>query len=430
MAQKFVDIGSTANDGTGTNQRDAWDFVNQNFTEVYGFQTNNIIVINQESDFPNQTATTITLDAGLCYHLGDTIITNKNFVVEGGLGVCFKSNTGLSLGLVYGGAGNLFTMGAGASLQLSDIGISAPLANLFDFDGASTLNMFNFISLGCVGIGTFVAGSTSSVVLDNWALLDVSGNGFDFTGNWALLSMSRVLSQTTSTSHEFIDMNTATFDDVNLSRVEVDGPSGSVFIKGATGSANINANRLAVVTVCTIAGGMTPLSGVENGDFRWDFQKNSPIRDSMTHADIFLTGGAETITTGSAGDWQEIGVPSGGGVSWDSDLAERFTVGTDGTLTYIGERPIDVRMTGRATIEKSGGGSDILEARIAKNWDGTASDGGLEKSRAQTESSSPTTVPIGALTHLEQNDDIRVIFSNTNGTANIIASVSSLEVSE
>ena len=85
-------------------------------------------------------------------------------------------------------------------------------------------------------------------------------------------------------------------------------------------------------------------------------------------------------------------------------------------------------MVGRATIEKSGGGSNILEVRLAKNWDGTASDDGLAKSRAQSDLTSAATVPIGALTNLVTNDNIRVIFSNTNGASDIIASVSSLEI--
>ena len=152
------------------------------------------------------------------------------------------------------------------------------------------------------------------------------------------------------------------------------------------------------------------------------------LKETRAEADLFMTGGSETITTGSAGDWQEIGVPSAGGVSWSSDIAQSFTVGTDGVITYTGLSDIDVRMTGRATVEKVGGGSDVIEVRFAINWNGLASDSGLEKSRAQTQNTTPTTVPIGALTSLVTNDNIRAIFSNTTGTDNIIASVSAIEV--
>lgn len=425
MTQQIINVGAAANDRTGDTWRGGMIKANNNFTELYGFQTNNVVVINKESDFPVQNATTITLQAGICYFLGDVIITGKRFICESGSAL--KSNTGFNISLVCNGSGNLFTLGANVLFELTNIGISCPLANMFDFNGATALDISNVAVFACQSIGTFVAGTSSSIVVDNFAI-NPAGNGFDFSGNWNLFSMMRISDNATSAAHKFLDLGTSTFDDFNLSRCNPNGPAGSVFIDGATDSDNINTGRLAVVIGCTISGGMTTLIGVTSSDIRWDFQLNSPIQDSRNAVDLFLTGGSETITTGSAGDWQEIGVPSGGGISWSSDISSRFTVGTNGALTYIGERPIDVKMSGRATVEKSGGGADVLEVRIAKNWDGTASDAGLEKSRAQTQNADPTTVPVGALTNLVTNDNIRVIFSNVSGASNIIASVSSLEI--
>ena len=39
MAKQTIDIGTTANDGTGTLLRDAFDMVNDNFTELYNDET-------------------------------------------------------------------------------------------------------------------------------------------------------------------------------------------------------------------------------------------------------------------------------------------------------------------------------------------------------------------------------------------------------
>jgi hypothetical protein len=175
---------------------------------------------------------------------------------------------------------------------------------------------------------------------------------------------------------------------------------------------------------------MTALQNLDQSDVRWSMQGNNIIPDSRNAADIYLTGGSETITTGAAGDWHEIGVPVTGGVSWATDISSRFSMGTDGVLTYVGQKNIEVRVSGRATIEKVGGGSDVLEVRVALNWDGTVTDSGLEKSRAQTQSTAPTTVPFGALVDLSPGDNLRVIFSNTTGTSNIIANVSAMEVSD
>lgn len=412
MAQQSINVGEAANDRTGDTWRDAMIKTNENFTEVYGFQTNNIIVVNEESDFPNQTASTITLNAGLCYHLGDLITTNKNFVIEGGFGVCLKSNTGLGLSLVYGGAGNLFTLGAGASLQLSDIGISAPLANLFDFDGANTLNMFNVVILDCVAIGTFVAGSTSSVVVDNYALLGVSGNGFDFTGNWDLLSMSRLLNVTTSASHEFIDMNLATFNSVNLDRLTLNGPSGSVFLKGTTGSANINTGKLAVVTVCTVEGGMTDLSGITNSDVRWFFQLNSPTGDTVEDALLSFNGSVtETVITA-------INTPVIVNAAWACIRESKYTCSTAGRATSNSERdlngvPIDIELG----LISSGGGSINVTVYLAKN-------GSVVTASATTiniSGSNQGFVNIPWQESVSENDYYEVFIENNSGTTNIIA---------
>ena len=98
-------------------------------------------------------------------------------------------------------------------------------------------------------------------------------------------------------------------------------------------------------------------------------------------------------------------------------------------MEYIGERDIDIAIEGRATVEKSGGGSDVLECRIAKNWTGATTDAGLEKTRAQTQNTSPTTVPIGGLVSASTGDNFRVIFANLTSTSDIIATVTSLEAS-
>lgn len=426
MTQQLIDVGAAANDRTGDTWRNAMIKTNENFTEVYGFQANNVIVINEEANFPVQDATTITLSAGVGYQIGDQVTIAKNFICNGGV---MFSNSGLAPNLVFTGTGSVFTMGTGVAFEIRNLGIVAPAANIFDYNGASTLNMSGIAIFQCLDIGDFVAGTFSSLIFDNFAVVNAVGNGFSFTGAFELLSAGRASITTTSPTHKVFDLGTATFNSLNIVRVDCFGPLGSIGISGAASSANITAGRSADVADCAFDGGsMTPLDVIEPSDVRWMMTNNSGIMDSVNLADVFLEGGAETIITGSAGDWQEIGVPSAGGVSWGSDLASRFTVGTDGVITYIGERPLRIRIDGRATVEKTGGGSDVLEVRVAKNWDGTASDGGLAKSGAQTQNAQPTTVPFGALTDIVEGDDLRVIFSNTTGGSNIIATVSSMEV--
>ena len=170
---------------------------------------------------------------------------------------------------------------------------------------------------------------------------------------------------------------------------------------------------------------MVAVSGIVKNDIRWNFSSNSGIGDTQNAGDLYLSGGSETIAVGGAGDWYEIGTPAV--ATWVGDIADRFIINSSGYLEYIGERDIDIAIEGRATVDKSGGGSDIIECRIAKNWDGTITDSGLEKTRSQTQNPTPTTVPIGGLVSASTGDNFRVIFSNLTSTSNIIATVTSLE---
>ena len=114
--------------------------------------------------------------------------------------------------------------------------------------------------------------------------------------------------------------------------------------------------------------------------------------------------------------------------TWLGDVADRFLVDPSGYIEYIGETPINVSITGRATVEKVGGGSNQLEVRLALNW--TAGDSGQVKTKGVTQNTTPTSVPIGGLYSLVSGDKIRPIFANNDGTSNILALVTSVEISE
>lgn len=137
-------------------------------------------------------------------------------------------------------------------------------------------------------------------------------------------------------------------------------------------------------------------------------------------------GGSETTDIITQGVFEEIGAPDAGGVSWASDIAERFTVGADGVITYIGQEDIDVQITGTATVEKVGGGSNEVEVRVAKNW--TAGDTGYERSRAITQNATPTSVPFFVVDTITNGDNFRVILRNNSSNIDIICQVTSFVI--
>jgi hypothetical protein len=233
-----------------------------------------------------------------------------------------------------------------------------------------------------------------------------------------------------STSASFVgfDLGSATSSALEFNNIILNAPAGAVGLSGLANSGNVPATRLGTFENSEFGGGITPLQNISVFDIRWNFHDNAGLADSQIAADVYLDGGSETITVGAATNWYEIGTPVSPGVSWATDIQERFSVSADGVITYLGERDITVEMNGRATVSKVGGGSDVIEVRIAKNWSGLVTDGGLAKSKAQTQNSNPASVPIGALVELSQNDNVRAIFSNQSTQADIVVSVSALEV--
>ena len=390
-----------------------------------------IITVNSEASFPTQDGTTITLEAGKVYLHTTSFSVSKRFICEEGSAVTALNQLGVII--TYTGTGNMYS-GVDVNFKIFEIGINAPTGTFFDFEDAAPVNSNIFWCNAVVGVTCAKFGrldSLASLVITDTAVTTDCTDGLTIEGtSWRVWRIQNSGFITSSSSFVGIDLGTATASAVGFGPVTFVGTGGvgAVGFSGLTNSANIIAGNIARIVQTNYLGSVDPLVGLTRQDVRWEFQQNSLIPDSVNEADVYLTGGAETITTGSAGDWQEIGVPSAGGVSWASDIASRFTVGTNGVITYIGERDVCLRVSGRATVEKVGGGSNVIEVRLAKNWNGTVSDSGIEKSRAQTENIAATSVPIGALVDFTNGDNMRVIFSNMNGTSDIIANVSALEI--
>jgi hypothetical protein len=425
MARQVLNPNSLApNDKLGDKP---WDYtvkLNSMTDELYAglsAQPQNVIVINQESDFPTQDATTITLDANMRFFIGAPFSTAKTFTVLAGVDI--SSIGPFSVTISYTGTGVMFNS-SGVSWSMTNFGYSCVNGTIFGCSGASAiLTMFNSLSAACVNVGSF---TNMSGGFTNSGYFGVTGQGLTLFGAINAISIVRLLQVSTNAAHIAVNLGTATIDNLEVNNFEPEAPAGSVAISGLANSANINAGRVAVVTDSTLnGGGMVATSGVLKNDIRWDFRSNSGIGNSQDAGDLYLSGGSETITVSSSGDWYEIGTPSV--ATWLGDIADRFEINSAGYLEYIGERQVDIAIEGRVTLEKSGGGADVLECRIAKNWTGSVSDSGMEKSRAQTQNTDPTTVPVGALVSAVNGDNFRVIFSNISSTSNIIATVTSLE---
>lgn len=396
-----------------------------NLTPAYGVVTatnDRTVYVNSESQFPSQDGTTITLKANQHYEYAADISTSKYFVCEQGSSIASKNLD--SHTLEYTGTGDMFS-GTDVDFAIRQCKINCPNANPFAFTD-TVGGVKKFI---CENVQ--ITNSTKAGEFTNMALTQFTNSGaFNTTQGIELFgtsgtafSVDKLNLASTSATFKAINYGASQFFVNEVDNLITSGPAGSVGISGLVSSGNVPAGRKAMVSGCDFVGDITPLENIEHFDIRWDFQGNPGINNSINVADVYITGGSETTTIVTQGVFEEIGVPDSVGVSWVSDIAERFTVGTDGVITYVGEGDIDIQITGTATVEKVGGGSDEIEARVAKNW--TAGDTGYERSRAITQNPTPTSVPFAAIDTISTGDNFRVILRNNSSPGDIISQVTS-----
>lgn len=391
--------------------------------------SNEYIVIEEESDFPVQSPTEIDISGFDAYFIKKAFTTAKKFVATSGSPVILSTGSFGPL-LTYSGTGKMFTI-TDVPFIIKNIQIDSPNAeetfSVTDTVGGTIVFQADDVSIKSTPkVGTF----------DNLfnTLITASGSfdadqGVEIKGsNTVLVSIDKFGMLSTNSSFVGLELGTAVLLGLEVASLRCIAPAGAFGISGLANSGNIAANQKGVITGCDFRGGMTDLQNITPNDNRWQFTGNTPTLDSIAVADVFLEGGTETLAIDTIGRFEEIGVPSGGGVTFESDLAKRFTVSSAGVLTYVGETPLCVRLLATAVVDKSGGGSDVLEGRIAVNWEDLET--GIAKSRAVTQNGSPTNITMNALVDLQPGDNVRLIFANNSTTTNIDILIANLTITE
>lgn len=383
----------------------------------------NVVHVNSESDLPNVVAQVSTL-AGNTKYIFNEFSTAIRLICDEG--------TTLEGAGVFGGSltytGTLdFLTSVNVAYVLQDISISAPNANqVFNATGTSTNAVFirSTRLTNVTKLGTF---NGVAPIFNNLTVPSFT-DGFSFTGGPIVgFSVVNAFFQDTDGAAVHFDLDDANFLDFEILNVIMLGTG--TCISSSVGGANFVGGLEAEVQNTTFGlGAMTPLSGLTNGfqTNQWNFQTNSPTTqvDRTRHVVDYFLLDTNTVTVLVAGDFYEIGTPSVG--AWASDLSDRFSVGTDGVITYTGDKTIDIEILATAALEKAGGGSDEIEGRVAINW--TAGQAGEAKSRAITQNATPTSITIFANITVAPSDTIRLIFANNDGTSNVIVHSCKIDV--
>ena len=172
MAQQLLNLGSAANDGTGTEGRAGGDIINDNFTELYG-------LLNDYLPLAGGTLTgDLTLDANVDINMGGSGATQpalttgvlQTILIEGGLGQTYTLNPDAGLLTASQTQISFQVSGSTTALRASATNI-LPGSGLTQSIGGSANEWTNAFIKGAIdpdGVTGLQLGSASTKLIGFW----------------------------------------------------------------------------------------------------------------------------------------------------------------------------------------------------------------------------------------------------------------------
>ena len=383
--------------------------------EILKLFPENEIVINSAQDFAVQDSTTITLESDFLYTIGVSFNTTKRFTVQPN--VVMRGTVDITI--AYLGTGVMFTSTQSGGFFVNQLRfISITASEIFNFSnvspGVSSFVLDKVVVSKAQKFGTL--DQVAVIILDEVVSEDID-DGITLDGSITSLIVRTLEMETTSAAFVGLDLGTAVISGVfNINEFTVLGVAGSVGMSGLTGSGNIGTSIIASINGANFPAPMTPLVNLSESDLRLEFFNSSPIPDSTKTADSFLTA-SRTVPIATSGVF--VGIA---GTDWSSDILERFSSTNTGILTYLSPVSTKAQVIATATVEKVGGGSNLIEMKVAIN--GTI----VNKTVGATDNTQPTQVTSQGLFTLNTNDTIQAFVANQDTSVDIIVSNANLSV--
>lgn len=412
MTLGLINLGTTANDRTGANWRAGGEIINANTIEIQAFiDAKAFQEIAEESDFPTQAATTITLESQVVYVITGSFTTSKNFIVQdGAVWTSFNQNGPL---VTYSGAGTMFS-GTNANFSIVAAQVDCPSATAFEFTdtvvNTKAFRMQDATLVSCNKVGTFT-GMINAIFLTSASFS--SNQGVTYAGtSLVAATMDRMFFGSGSAGFIAVDLGTATIQNPEFTNLIVVAPLGAIGVKGVTGSGNIPTGFLGMIASSSFSGGMTAAtSGISVDDFRWTFADNTQIPDTVQDALLSFNGSSTETTIAT------INTPVLVNAVWTCVRSSIFTCITAGRATSLSERdlngvPIDINVG----LISAGGGAINVTVYLAKN-------GSVITDSATTISISGSNqgfVSIPWQETISEGDFYEVFIENNSNTTNII----------
>lgn len=394
--------------GTGINVASTGDQIQ--ISAIGAVASSKTVIISVESDFPTAVAGVITLAADTQYLLVQDITTASRFVMQEVTTIAGTES--LNITFAYTGTGDMFT-GVNVANRISHLTIDCPNGRILNW----STNIFKIFRMNDITIKACdkiaLMNSTGGFGVCRFTTVspaEVTTDGIELTGDWN--TFLHEISAATISGGAYFNLGTATFDAFVVDFPLASLASGTFLIDGATGSANINAGGIGLVTRALTSGAGTPLNGVTVDDALWNFDNNDDIANTRPDGLLSMQGNA--VNT----DIITQGVPVLIAGTWVVESTSQFTGTTAGRLTYNGGKDAKLPITTSLTIAPISGGTVTVSASIAIN--GSVIANSIRTGSASPGSAASITIPWQE--NLSTGDDVEVFVANEGSDVDLLVS--------
>ena len=374
-----------------------------------GSQAENVVVVNELSDLPTPSGGKYTLAANTVYDFSakNGLLVADSFDVSAG-GIVIKAETALYVMITYLGTNPLFE---GANLDIRNITIAAPNAEIYSLTKTGSADYFltNTVLIAVAAkYGTF---DLHDILLINCGSIDLA-DGLTINGAaWNTMRIDGFNLMSTSATFTGLDFGSSVLSGARIDSCVMTAPSGAVGVSGLASSANVTPGEIATFTNGGFDGGMAELSGITASDIRWIFDNNAGVPDSLIAGNPYLST-TTTVTIAVINTFVKINQGN-----WLSTVSERLSITVDGDVVNNTEDDITIDFNGFVTMEKVGGGSDFIVARLVYDDDPAHASSIITENG--TDNAGPTSVPLVGIFTLPAGIGVSIYVANTSSTSNI-----------
>lgn len=431
MAQQLINIGSTANDGTGTNWRTAWSYTNDNFTELFtsveSLKLNNRIIVRTAADLAG------TLDSTKEYFLDGSIdMGSQNIEVPSGGITISGYNFNTSKLTSTASAFTLFTSPVGGSgdLVFKDfaIEVTGSGSKVYDITDATgfcaiEINRLNYNN--CSSLGT----------IDSYRQGFESGTGrfggspqLEFAGNWAggYFINSSIVRGVDNGSYSLFKAGAGlVFNSRFASNFNVDLSVGISLLDFAPSNFS-NPSTLQLDGCIITRGGVlnaddsniTPNVSAANLISSWS--SNNGLPNTLVGGELDITTEAATVIT-TAGVFVDLN-----GTFTSTDL-QHFDVPASGQLRHLGNSPREFSLSGQFVIDSTANNEIDLKIVVFRSSTSIFEDSKTQRRVVNNLVGGRDVAYFNLASNiiLDQNDYVKIQVANVGATNNVTSELDS-----